>query len=230
MLILGLDTSTPMAGMGVVGLNGTLAELNISFGTDYSEKLLASIKYLLNSVNLSVNDLSGFSISIGPGSFTGLRIGLATIKGLAYASGKPVVAVPTLDAIAWQFGHSRYPVASIIDAKKKEIYVALYEAKKNDIRRITPYLAMPPQGLPKIIKNKTLLVGPGVGVFKKELSNILKDKALFLTDGFSYISGEVVARIGLRKLLAGEIENIEKLEPLYVRESDAQLKSSKAKS
>jgi tRNA A37 threonylcarbamoyladenosine modification protein TsaB len=91
-------------------------------------------------------------------------------------------------------------------------------------------LAIPPKDLPKIIKNKTLLVGPGVNVFKKEISRILKDKVLFLSEEICYISGEAVARIGIRKLLAGEVENAESLEPLYVRESDAQLKSFKAKS
>lgn len=230
MLVLGLDTSTSVAGIGLVDLDGTLAELRVNLKTDYSEKLLPSIDYLLSLAGLDINDLSGFGISIGPGSFTGLRIGLATIKGLAYATGKPIVAVPTLDAIAWQFQYAIYPIASILDARKKEIYVALYKKHRKGIKRITPYLAMPPKDLPKIIKNKTFLAGPGVSVFKEEISRILKDKALFLKEEICYISGEAVARIGIKKLLAGEVENTESLEPLYVRETDAQLKSFKAKS
>ena len=227
MIVLGLDTSTSMAGIGLVSSDGTLAELNVNLKTAHSEKLLSSINYLLASANLDLSDLSGLSVSIGPGSFTGLRIGLATIKGLGYASDKPIVAVPTLDAIAWQFQHASYPVAAVLDAKKGQLYIAIYQAKKDGIKRITPYLALTPEKLSEIVKVKTMFVGPGVNAFKKEISKSLKDKALFFSQDFCYIRGEVVAKMGMEKLLDGKVEDIDKLEPLYVRDWDAQVKSSK---
>ncbi len=230
MMILGLETSTSMASLGVVSEDETLAELKVDLKAEYSRKLMSAIDCLLTSVSLDPNELSGLSISIGPGSFTGLRVGLATIKGLAYSLGKPIVAIPSLDAIAWRFGYLSCVIASIIDAKKEEIYVALYQKRKDNLERISPYLVLPPQGLSKIITRKTLFVGPGVGAFRKRISESLKDKALFLSEEICYVSGEAIARMGMRKLLRGEFENIGKLEPLYVRESDAQLENQKAKS
>lgn len=222
MIVLGLDTSTSIAGIGLVSSNGTLAELNINLETAHSERLLSNIDYLLNLSDLSLGDLTGLSISIGPGSFTGLRIGLATVKGLAYASNKPIVAVSTLDAIAEQFWCAWCPVAAVLDAKKGQLYVAVYQARRDGMKRIMPYSVLAPEELPGIVNVKTLFVGPGISTFKKEISKALKEKALFLPQDFCYIRGDSVARIGMEKLADGEVEDADELEPFYVRDSDAQ--------
>ena len=116
MKILGIDTATMISGIGVVENDHTLADFRYDVKFTHSEVLLSHIDKLLKDLNLKLGDLDGFSVSVGPGSFTGLRIGLATIKGLSFASGKPVVGIPTLDALAFLSKDCKYPLVPILDA------------------------------------------------------------------------------------------------------------------
>ncbi len=224
MRVLGVDTSTMTAGVGMVDEGQVLVDLKFDVRVTYSEILMPAVDLVLKTVGLRIDELDGFAISIGPGSFTGLRIGLATMKGLCFASGKPLASVPSLDALASSSLYCRYPVAALLDAKKDQVYAAIYDTSEGELRRKSEYMAADIQNLARKISRKTLFVGPGARLYQKELTNLLREKVYFALDQQSEPSGASVARMGLDKLSAGRIEDVTDLEPLYVRMSEAELK------
>src|SRR3990172_1127161 len=120
MYVRGIETSTKTGGAAVVSETGLIAEYTLNVEATYSERLMAAVDRVLADAGLAVSGLDGFAVSVGPGSFTGLRIGLSAVKGLALATGKPVAAVPTLRALAWNLPCSAYPVCPLLDARKNE--------------------------------------------------------------------------------------------------------------
>ncbi len=225
MRLLGIDTATMLASIGVIEDQKVLAEMKFDVKITYSEVLLHFIDYLLKSLNLKTTDLDGFSISIGPGSFTGLRIGLSTVKGLSFATGRPVAAVPTLDALASLSLFSLHPVVPLIDAKKKQVYSAVYDTKDGVVKRKSPYFVLSLEKLVKKLPQRVLFSGPGVFAFKDLLEKVEKKKKFhYLLGENSLPSGAAVAKLGLGKLKNNEKEDLSMLVPLYVRESEAELK------
>lgn len=128
MKILAIETSTMLGGIAIIDdLSGLIAEVRLNVKSTHSERLMTEIDHVLKQAGLKVSDIDVFAIAIGPGSFTGLRIGLSTVKGFSYATRKPIVSVPTLEALAWNFPYCRYPVCTLLDARKKEVYSALFK-------------------------------------------------------------------------------------------------------
>lgn len=227
MKILGIDTSTMIAAVGIVEEDDVLVDLKFDVKITYSEVLLSTIDLALKTIGRKPEDLDGFAISIGPGSFTGLRIGLSTIKGLCFASGKPLASVPSLDALALQSLFCKYPVVPLLDAKKNEVYAAIYDTGGGELKRKSEYFVVDIKSLVKNIEEETLFVGPGAGVYHNELIRQLGDKAHFAWGEQSLPSGASVARIGREKLSSGQIEDITSLEPMYIRMSEAELRFKK---
>ena len=224
MKVLGIDTSTMTAGVGIIEGDEVLVDLKFDVKITYSEVLLSTIELALKTVGLKINDMDGFAISIGPGSFTGLRIGLSTVKGLCFGSGKPLASIPSLDALASLSLYCQYPVAPLLDAKKNQVYAAIYDTSGGNIKRESEYLVVDVEDLVKRISKKTLFVGPGAKLYQKELTKLLGDKAHFALNEQSLACGASVARIGLGKIASGQTEDITNLEPLYIRMSEAELK------
>jgi len=229
MKVLGIDTSTMTAGVGIVEEDQVLVDLKFDVKITYSEVLLSTIELALKTVGMKIGDMDGFAISIGPGSFTGLRIGLSTVKGLCFASGKPLASVISLDAIAALSLYCQHPVIPLLDAKKNQVYAAIYDTQEGNLRRESEYLVVEVENLVKMISKKTLFVGPGARIYQKELIQLLGDKACFALNEQSLPSGAGVARIGLNKIISGQTEEITNLEPLYIRMSEAELKFRRQK-
>jgi tRNA threonylcarbamoyladenosine biosynthesis protein TsaB len=227
MRILGIDTSTMTAGIGIVEDDQVLIDLKYDVKITYSEVLLSTIDLALKTIGLEREKLDGFAVSIGPGSFTGLRIGLATVKGLCFASGKPLATVSSLDALASLSLFCRYPVVPLLDAKKNQVYAAIYDTGGGDLKRKSEYLVVDIEELIKNISSKTLFVGPAVRVYQEDLIRFLGDKAYFAPNEQSLPSGACVARLGLSRIISGQIEDITDLEPMYLRKSEAELKFKK---
>lgn len=228
MRVLGIDTSTMTAALGLVENDQVLFDLKFDVKVTYSEILMPTIETALKMVGFHLGDLDGLAVSIGPGSFTGLRIGLSTVKGLCFATGKPLAAVHSLDALASQSLYCRYQVAPLLDAKKNEVYAAVYNTSEGEVQRESDFWAIDVPGLAKKISSKTLFVGPGAKLFHKELIDLLGEKAYFAMGEQSTPSGASVARMGARKLAEGKSEDITKLEPFYIRKSEAELKFKNA--
>ncbi len=224
MKVLGVDTSTMTAGIGIVEEDEILVEVKFSVKITYSEILLSCIDQALRNAGLRMDDMDGFVISIGPGSFTGLRIGLSTLKGLSFATGKPLASVASLDALAYLSLYCRYPVVTMLDAKKNQVYAAIYETKDGELKRESDYLVIDVEELAKLISHRAVFVGPGAKLYQEKLIELLGDKACFSLAEQSLPSGAIVALLGSKKLISGQSEDVTNLEPMYLRKSEAELK------
>jgi tRNA threonylcarbamoyladenosine biosynthesis protein TsaB len=150
------------------------------------------------------------------------------VKGLCFASGKPLASVPSLDALASSSLYCLYSVTPLLDARKGEVYAAIYDTGNGELRRKSEYMAVDIEGLAKKISTKTLFVGPGARLYKTELRSLLGEKACFALNEQSVPSGASVARMGISKLRGHQIEDVTDLEPLYIRMSEAELKFKNA--
>ena len=166
------------------------------------------------------SEVEGFAISIGPGSYTGLRVGLSLVKGLAYVTKRPVAAVPTLDAIAFQVPCSRYPVHVLTDARRGQVYEAGYDTSGGWTERQTEFRVGPLEDVLSSIKDEVLLVGSGVDAYRPDIVNILGERACFPPAGAGRLMASSTAFLGLDRLKQGEQSDLNTLEPLYLRKTD----------
>jgi tRNA threonylcarbamoyladenosine biosynthesis protein TsaB len=225
MKILGIDTSTPCGSVGLADDGGVISEYLLNVPVTHSEKLLAAIHFVLEGADCAMEALDGWAISLGPGSFTGLRIGVSTVKGLAFASGKPAVGVPTLDGLAAQVSPTPYLICPILDARKKEVYTAFYRYNQKDLLvRVSDYRATNPDVLISEVKEKTIFIGNGVNTYGEILRNALPSSALFPAAPLHLLHGSMVAKLGLDLLLKKDYLNISTFTPIYVRPSEAEIK------
>jgi tRNA threonylcarbamoyladenosine biosynthesis protein TsaB len=225
MIILAADTTSPHGSVALLEKKRLLTEINTDSGLTHSERLLPAVEFILSSQGLSVQDVDGYALAVGPGSFTGIRIGLSTFKSLASASEKPVAPVSTLKALAVKLmltqGRLLCPV---IDAKKSEIYAALYETREGKLQEAIPQgLYSPAQFLARLPLHRIIhFLGTGVEVYKEMIVGHFSDKARFSSRSL-FIASEV-GRIGYGVIKEKKGMNYLEIEPLYFRRSQAEEK------
>jgi tRNA threonylcarbamoyladenosine biosynthesis protein TsaB len=225
MKILGIDTSTSCGSVGLIEDDTVIAEYLLDIPVTHSERLLRSIEYVLRQAGCSTEDLDGWAISLGPGSFTGLRIGVSTIKGLAFATQKPVAGVPTLDALAFNITPTPYLICPILDARKGEVYTGFYRYEEgNNLKRISVYQAISPEDLTSKIEERTIFLGNGVKTYGDYLRNAVPALATFVPVSLNLPHGSIVARLGLERLHRNEVLDLSTFTPIYVRASEAEIK------
>ena len=223
MLVLGIETSTGIGSVALINDKGLLAEYRINIGMVHSERLMIAIDRLLSDTGTGLENLNSIAVSIGPGSFAGLRIGLATAKGIQVATGKPIAPVPTLDAMAQSLKFAGRQICAIIDARKKEVYAAIYEHSNNSgIRRITDYMTDKPEKVLDHISSETIFIGDGAELYRNLIIDRLGEQALFAPKGFSP-SAVTVAELGADMIRNG-VRNEDALIPLYLRKPEAEMK------
>jgi len=226
MRVIGLDSATQVASVAVVEDDKLLAELTFNMKKNHSERLMPMLALMLEEINLTLDDITGFAVAVGPGSFTGLRIGLATMKSLAYVKDKPILAVPTLDGLAANLEGCQGIICPILNARRNEVYTALYRWTGNGHRRLTKYMATGLATLAKIIANEggeVTFLGDGVPVYREALEDLIP-QARFATSGNSICRAAHIARLGLDMLKEGQVSDYFSLEHLYIRESEAEVK------
>ena len=172
-MILAIETATDVCGVALVHGGDVIAQRSVAEKNVHSEKLLPMVDEVLKESSLSLREVDAIAVSIGPGSFTGLRIGLSTAKGLAVAKMKRVVPVPTLDALAFechrlQKAHSAHVVCPLIDAKRDEVYYSFYEVGESGIRRLTEYDIAPVSKVAESAAKYASVIFVGDGAAKME--------------------------------------------------------------
>ena len=213
MIVLGIETSTAVCGVGLFIENGAEIDRSLVESHIHSEKLLTLLQEVVAGEQLSLNDIDAVAVSIGPGSFTGLRIGLSTAKGLCYAIGKPLLAVPTFEAIAEatrQANPTAGRVLILVDAKKDEYYCGRYEDEESgsvNVRSLTEVLPVS-DSWPNVV-----IVTDRVDIVKSAAG----DAALVL-DVHQFCRASIVARLGYRKALGKEFADVGTLEPMYLKD------------
>jgi tRNA threonylcarbamoyladenosine biosynthesis protein TsaB len=225
MYVLGIDTSTPCGSVGLANDSAVISEYLLTVPVTHSERLLAAIHFVLKEAGCAMEALDGWAVSLGPGSFTGLRIGVSTVKGLAFATGKPVVGVPTLDGLAAQISPTPYLICPILDARKKEVYTAFYRYnQENLLVRLSDYQAIRPDVLMKEVKEKTIFVGNGAIIYGEILRTTVPSFALFPAVPLHLLHGSMVAKLGIDLLLKKDTLDTATFSPIYVRPSEAEIK------
>ncbi len=232
MLVLGIETATMTGGVALASDERVISEYTLNVRTTHTARLMPALDQVLRDSSVDKREIDGIAISIGPGSFTGLRIGMATAKGLALGLDIPLLGVPTLDALAYNIPFAMYQICTILDAKKKEIYYSLFryiepeesgEHMGSPLQRQVPYQVVPPADLVSQIDEKTIFLGDAVDAYGDFISESLGDLALFAPDVQRFPRAATVAEIGLAKLKAGEHLDVAFAEPIYIRLSDAEM-------
>ncbi|MCJ7546336.1 MAG: tRNA (adenosine(37)-N6)-threonylcarbamoyltransferase complex dimerization subunit type 1 TsaB [Deltaproteobacteria bacterium] len=231
MKILGLDTATLCGSIGIIDDDKVVAEYALHREETLSARLLPAIQTLLAEARLDLHEIDGIAVSLGPGSFTGLRVGLSAVKGLALATQKPAAGIPTLDALAYNLPFTPYQICPLLDARKGQIYTALYKNRAGGfLEQVTPYQVLSPAALIEAIPHEeTVFLGDGVKVCQELITQRLAAKALFAPLHLGFLRGTTVAELGLKRLGRGESDDISALVPIYVRPSDAELKGGHGK-
>ena len=227
MLILSLDTSTKSASIALLKDDETLYEINMNLGVHHSTAILPALDTLCRTSNIKTNAIDLFVCTIGPGSFTGLRIGLSTIKGLAFAADKPVVGVSTLDALAWNVAGLEMFVCPMLDAKKNHVYTALYRAgAENMLERKEHERIIDVKTFLQNINDKTVFVGDGATMHRELICAMLPDKAFFVSHVHQHIRASAVGHLGVKKYLRGDVLHPFNVTPIYLRFPDAEVMRS----
>jgi tRNA threonylcarbamoyladenosine biosynthesis protein TsaB len=225
MKVIGIDTSTSCGAVGLIDDERVLSDTLFNIPVTHSERLLSAIEFVLRETCCLIEDIDGWAISLGPGSFTGLRIGVSTVKGLAFATGKPVAGVGTLDVLASQISPTPYLICPILDARKKEVYSAFYRYEEEGIlRRQSEDRVLRPEDLVKKITEQTILIGDGVRTYKNFLQRSLPSLAIFPAAPLHVPRGSVVAQLGFELLKKKDHLNVSTFSPLYIRPSEAEVK------
>ncbi len=227
MLVLGVETSTMQGGVALVRKDRLMSEYLLNVETTHSERLLPAIDRMLRDAGVGLDAVSGFAVSIGPGSFTGLRIGLSTVKGLAYASGLPVVGVPTLEALAWSAPFAAFQVCPVLDARKEEVYAALFRFEQGLLVRLMGDTALAPEALCSKIRKPTLFLGDGLPIYGALFRRILGDRMLVPPLASRGARPACVAELGRQRLERGERDTTDSLVPRYLRPSQAELRQAR---
>jgi tRNA threonylcarbamoyladenosine biosynthesis protein TsaB len=225
MKILGIDTSTSCGAIGLVDGERVLGDYLLNVPVTHSERLIGAIDLVLRESGCPMDTLDGWAVSIGPGSFTGLRIGVSTVKGLSFATKKPVIGVPTLDVLAFQVSPTQYQICPILDARKEEVYTAFYRYGEKDVlHRQSPYQAIRPENLVRKIEERTIFVGEGLRTYGPYLREALPTLAAFVFPSFNVPHGSTVASLGRELFGRNETLDLPNFGPIYVRPSEAEVK------
>lgn len=231
MIILSVDSATPVAAVAVCQDGVILAEEMLNVGNTHSVQLMPMIADVLAKSGIKIKEVDAVAVSQGPGSFTGLRIGMATAKGLAQGAGIKLITVPTLDSLAENLWGLSGLVCPILNAKKNEVYSAVYRFNGEKAERLSEYLAIAPADLIKELgKNSENIyfLGDGVPVYREMLAEKLGERARFVKADKMLNSGSALAILGYEKALKGEFAELYTAEPIYIRKCEAQIRREAA--
>ena len=216
MTILGIETSTAVCSVGFANGLSLIAEKSLIESHIHSEKLLTLIKELCGEQKIKLSQLDGVAVSLGPGSFTGLRIGLSTAKGLCYALEKQLIAVSTFESIAKSviMLHPKCTkVIVCIDAKQREYYIGMYEQKDRNAREVLPVKIGSLSSALAAASENTVIATDHIDEVKKEFGD-----SIIVENVLQHCRGDVIASMAIEKFNTKEITNWEQLEPMYLKD------------
>ncbi|MFX0548263.1 tRNA (adenosine(37)-N6)-threonylcarbamoyltransferase complex dimerization subunit type 1 TsaB [Hathewaya histolytica] len=226
MKILSLDSSSESASCALLEDNKLLGEITFNYKKQHSVIIMPIIDYLLKNTETDITDIDGFVISKGPGSFTGLRIGMATIKGLSQGLNKPLTSVSSLDALAYNLAFSDGIICPIMDALRNTVYTSIYKFENSKLIRLCDYMAIHIDELIEKVKEyncKVTFIGDGTYKLKQHLIDNLSDVDLnFAPTHLNLVKASSLGELGLNSLNEGNAENIFALSPIYLKKSQAE--------
>ncbi|WP_294909888.1 tRNA (adenosine(37)-N6)-threonylcarbamoyltransferase complex dimerization subunit type 1 TsaB [uncultured Ruminococcus sp.] len=229
MKILAVDTSATAASVAVAEENKLIGEFSINTALTHSQTLIPMIDELLNNTGLSVNDINVVAVNAGPGSFTGVRIGVAAVKGIAFPKNLPCVSVSTLESMAYNMLGNDCIVCSVMDARCSQVYNALFRVKGCTVTRMTDDRALSLTDLKLELQNireKVVLVGDGAVLCNEFLGSELENIMLAPFNNRIQTASSV-AYAAFEKINNGETLTADELMPVYLRLPQAQRELNK---
>lgn len=221
MKILAVDTATFSCGVALAEDDQIIFQSAHRSRETHSRRLMPMIDAALKTTGLGLDDMDGFAVTKGPGSFTGLRIGISTVKGLAAPERKPVAGISALDALAWPLFPSPLPACVLMDARKGEVYTCCYSNDGTSLEKTGDEKAMPPAEALQTIVAPFLFVGTGAVVYRDLIQQTLGENAVFPLPCYHTISPAMIAHLGMADLKNNAATDPETLAPTYLRQPDA---------
>ncbi len=229
MLLLGIETATRRVGVVVASEDGMLGRVELGGHADdgpprHAERLVPAIQYCFEQLGVPLDHVSAIAVDVGPGMFTGLRVGVTTAKVLAQALRVPMIPVPSLDLLAYPLRHARTLIVPAIDARRNELYYALYRAVPGGVQRASDYEMGSPEDLIAELEargEETLLCGDGVLRFAKLFGDV--ERVDLAGPAHAAPSLAALAELAIARYEREEFCGPDGVLPLYLRKSDAEL-------
>jgi len=221
--LLTIQTASPAGSIALTAGERLLAELNLDVRKTPTEWLLQSIEDLLDKTDVKIAHLDAIAVVQGPGAFTGLRVGLATAKGLSLATGCPLLGISSLQCLAMQLPFAGLPVCVLLDARKQEVYTATYRWEGGYPHPVSEERVVGPERLLVEVTSETLFVGNGAQLYRTLIVRKMGDRAHFAPTFMNLPRAAGAAVLALREWEAGRKFSADDLMPKYLRPSEAEL-------
>lgn len=220
-----MDTSSMVASVAVAEDEKLLGEITFNYKKQHSTILMPMIEKLLDSLELDISSMDAVACASGPGSFTGLRIGAATAKGLCHGIGKPIIGIPTLDGLAYNISFASGVVCPIMDALRDNVYTAVYRMQGGGITKLEDYMALHIDELIEKLKGfqeEIIFLGDGVDVQRERLLEKLEGRAAFAPLHLNMQQASSIAALAMKRLKNGDTDDYMTFAPFYLRKSQAE--------
>lgn len=225
-LILSADTSSSRFSIALLKQGLLVDEFETGSANRHSSDLLPAIDRLLSKSSYTIEDITAFCVGLGPGSFTGLRVGITTMRALAISLSKPIIGIPSIDTIAYNALGYKGKICPVIDARQNKVYARIY---RSNGRRIVPGGRILLLEVKQLLKNRqlnraTIFLGDGLRLYKED---ILKEKgrmAEFAPESLWYPKAAIIASLGLERLKRRRYDNVFSLSPLYIYPKECQIR------
>ena len=222
MIVLGIDTSSYANAIGVIDGARILADFTFAARTDSLEKIVSNIDYVLKKADLRLEDIQGIGVGLGPGSWTGIRVGVTVAKIMAFSTNKPVCGVATLEALAYNARNVSSLICPIVTTGTKDtVYAVFYRANNDTITKVSEYYVGDLQGLSQMVKEPTVFIGSGASGYTKLIGQAFGSSEIGIKAMEDVPKGATVALLGAARLERSESDDILSMEPLYLKESTA---------
>jgi tRNA threonylcarbamoyladenosine biosynthesis protein TsaB len=220
-LVLGIETSTPQASVAIGSEQGVVASALVARGASYNEFLLPAIRFCLEQSSLGYRNIGGVAVSLGPGLFTGMRVGVATAKALAQALSVPIVGMASLDLVAYEVRYSDKTICAVLDARRNQVFHAFYRSSPGGIQRMSDYRVESPERLAIGLQSRpeeVLLVGNGALLY----GDIFQNAGPIVevgTMGHAFPTASALVELSLPRMFREDFDSLYELKPLYLRRS-----------
>jgi tRNA threonylcarbamoyladenosine biosynthesis protein TsaB len=223
-LVLGIESSTVQVGCAIGGHEGVLAQAHSARGKRHAETLTPSIDFVRRQARVTLSEIGVVAVDLGPGLYTGLRVGVASAKALAHALRVPMIGIPSLDLLAFPVRFTPRTIVTCIDARRGEVFYAFYRQVPGGVQRITPHQIATPEDLASELfarREETLLVGDGATRFGEVFSDI--ERVEIAERGLMYPSAASLVQLAHARALREQWVKPWDIHPLYLRKPDAEI-------
>lgn len=225
MNILAIDSSGLVASVALLVEGEVIAEYTTNFKKTHSQTLLPMLDEIVTMTGYELEEIDAIAVAEGPGSFTGLRIGSATAKGLGLALKKPIIPIPTVDGLAYNLFETKQLICPIMDAKRNQVYTGIYSFQQSTFQVVKEQMAVSIEELLELLLSRTedvIFLGDGVPVFKEKIESVLKERAYFAPSHLSRQRAGAIGALAELYYKQGKVVSAAEHEPVYLRMSQAE--------